>query len=320
MSKLEINSGIMETKYGDLYGVKPAEYYNTGEIESCRIYEESELNIEGISIRPLYGYPDARRKDLPSVKFYKNGNIKNISVYEATNIVTRIGEFEVEKLTLYEDGSIKRLFLLDGKLSGYWSEEDEYNLAKTYEFSFEFACFKAKIMSLQFYKSGHLKSLTLWPKEIVQVKVQEENIKARTGISLYESGKIKSFEPDEETTIKTLIGDIEAYDKNAIGIHGETNSLNFYENGEVKSLITSTNIIEVLNKSGEKKIHSPKEVMLYANSEMKDTITVLVEFYEGHIMIDKKYKYNLEENEFTIRRYGEKVFTLAGNRKLTGNL
>ena len=320
MSKLEINHGIIETKYGKLYGVNPSEYHVTGEIESCRIDEESELNIKGMSIRPLYGYPDARRKDLPSVRFYKSGNIKTIAIHESTNIITRIGEFEAEKLTLYEDGSIRRLFLLDGKLSGYWSEEDEYDLAKVYEFSFEFASFKAKIMSLQFYKSGQLKSLTLWPKEIVQVKLKEENIKVRTGISLYESGKIKSFEPYEETIIRTSIGAIEAYDKNSIGIHGEANSLKFYENGEVKSLITSTNIIEVLSKSGEKKIHSPKEVMLYANSEMKDTITVLIEFYEGYVMIDKKYKYNLEENEFIIRRYGEKVFTLVGNRKLTGNL
>lgn len=319
MSKIEIKNDIIETKYGNLNKVTPAQYYNTGELESCRIDEKSELNIGGMSISPLYGYPDVRRKDLPSVKFYKSGNIKTISLYEATNIKTSLGDFEAEKLTLYEDGSIRRLFLLDGKLSGYWSEDDEYNLAKIYELNFEFTSFKAKLMSLQFYKSGQLKSLTLWPKEIIKVKVKEDNIKVRIGISLYENGKIESIEPYEETTIKTSIGNIEAYDKNAIGIHGESNSLKFYEDGEIKSLITSASIIEVVNEKGEKKIHSPKEVMLYANSEIKDTITVLIEFYKDYVLIDEKYKYNLEENKFIIRRYGEKVFTLLGNRKFTGN-
>ena len=58
--------------------------------------------------------------------------------------------------------------------------------------------------------------------------------------------------------------------------------------------------------------------MLYANSEMKDTVTVLIEFYEDYVLIDEKYKYNLKENKFIITRYGEKVFTLFGNRKFTG--
>ena len=60
------------------------------------------------------------------------------------------------------------MFLLDGKLSGYWSEDDEYNLAKTYKFNFEFASFEAKVISLHFYKTEELKSITLWPKERVK--------------------------------------------------------------------------------------------------------------------------------------------------------
>lgn len=306
---------VIDTKYGRLYEVSVAETYDTGEIESCRLDEESELKLLGTSIVPLYGYPDVRRKESPAVKFYKSGNIKTISLNESTIIETQIGKVEAEKLMLYEEGFLKRLFPLDGKLSGYWSEDDEYNLAKKYEFDFSFATFKAKVISLQFYKGGQLKSLTLWPREFVQVKLEGKNSKARIGISLYENGKLKSFEPYNETIINTPIGDIEAYDKNAIGIHGEENSLNFYEDGKVKSLITSTNIIEVENVNGDKIIHSPKEVMIYSNSDVKDLITVSIEFYGEKIIIDNKYEYDLERNKFIIKRYKEKVFTLMGDRK-----
>lgn len=320
MNELNIKNNILKTKYGNFYDIKPIEWYQTGEIEACFVDEESKLNIANTEIVPLYGYADVRRKDLPSIKFYKNGNLKTISLYEATKIKTEIGEFETEKLTLYEDGQIKRLLLLDGKLSGYWSEDDEYSLAKEYEFSFEFAFFKTKVMSLLFYESGAFKSLTLWPKEIIDIKLKDKDVKVRIGMSVYESGQLKSFEPYDELVIDTPIGDIEAYDKNAIAVNGETNSLNFYENGQLKSIVTSTNIIEVTDSKGNKDVHSPKEVFLFSNSQMKDTITVLVEFFEDYIVIDKQYKYDLEQNKFIIKRFSEKVFTLAGNKKLIGNI
>lgn len=316
MNKLNIKNSILETQYGRLYDVKAARWYDTGEIESCFVEEESKLDLLETKLVPLYGYIDTRRKDLPSVKFYKDGSLKAISLYKSTKIKTKIGEFETEKLTFYEGGQIKRLLLLDGKLSGYWSEEDEYSLAKEYEFSFEFTSFKRKVISLLFYKSGEFKSLTLWPEEVIKIKLKDEYLKARIGISVYESGKLKSFEPYDEVIVETPIGNIEAYDKNAIGVNGERNSLNFYENGEIKSLITSTNIIEIIDHNGNKHVHSPKELILFSNSEMKDTITVLVEFFKDYIIIDKQYKYLLRDSQFTIKRFGEKVLTLAGNKKV----
>lgn len=305
----------IKTKYGILNDAVIAGYYSTGEPESYKIEEESELDILGYKFIPLYGFLDERRKEFPAVKVYKNGNIKCIYLNESTSINTSIGIFEVEKITFYEGGEINRLFLLDGKLSGYWSEDDEYNLAKKYKFDFDFTSFESKIISLHFYKSGHVKSLTLWPKDRIKLNIGTNSIVTRIGFSLYESGALKSCEPFRPIEISTPIGKVDAYDINAIGIHGDTNSLNFYENGDIKSLITSTNTITICTSEGDTIFHSPKKVRIYSNSEVMDTVTLSLEFRDGKIIIDNEYEYNLKDNIFEIKKFGERQFTLSGDQQ-----
>ena len=303
----------IKTKFGDLNDAFVAGYYSSGEVEEYKLEEESELNILGYKLIPSYEFPDVRRKEFPSVKVYKNGNIRSILLNESTPITTKIGIYEVEKITFYEEGQINRLFMLDGKLSGYWSEDDEYNLAKAYKFDFDFASFEAKAMSLHFYKTEELKSITLWPKERVKLKIGDYNIIGRIGFSLYKSGKIKSCEPFRPITINTPIGDIEAYDVNALGIHGDQNSLNFYEDGKIKSLITSRNTITIYTLKGDTIFHSPKKVRIYSNSEVMDTISLNIEFSEDKIVIDNEYEYSLLENRFEIKSFGERQLTLGGD-------
>lgn len=303
----------IETKYGVLNDAAIAENYLTGEPESYRVEEYSELEILGYKLVPLYGFSDERRKELPSVKVFKNGNIKSISLNTLTSIQTAIGEFEVEKLTFYEEGPVNRLFFLDGKLTGFWSEEDEYNLAKAYDFNLEFSQFRAKIMSIHFYNTGELKSFTLWPKERINLSIGEYSFVGRIGASLYKNGKLKSCEPFRPIIINTPIGDIESYDINAIGIHGDSNSLNFYENGDVKSIITGNNTITVYTSEGEAIIHSPKKVRLYSNSVVMDVVTLKLEFCADKIIIDDKYEYDIVKNNFEIKPFGEKKFTLNGD-------
>jgi hypothetical protein len=303
----------INTKYGDLNDAFIASYYQSGEPESYRVDEESELGILGYKLIPLYGFIDERRKEFPPVKVFKNGNIKSISLNDLIEIETAIGKFEVEKITFYKSGEINRLFLLDGKLSGYWSEEDEYNLAKTYKFDFKFSSFEGKPMSLHFYETHELQSITLWPKERIQINVGEYNFVGRIGASLYKSGQLKSCEPFRATTVNTPIGKIDAYDINALGIHGDSNSLNFYENGGIKSLITSTNTITINTSEGDRIFHSPKKIRLYSSSEVLDTITLKIEFTNNKVIIDDKYEYDLDDNKFEIKSFGERHFTLNGD-------
>lgn len=303
----------IKTQYGALNDAVISSYYSTGEPETYNVEEKSELEILGYKLVPLYGFLDERRKEFPPVKVFKSGNIRSISLSKTTCINTTVGSFEVEKITFYEEGQINRMFLLDGKLSGYWSEDDEYNLAKPYKLNFEFSSFEAKIISLHFYKTEELKSVTLWPKERIRLNIGEYNFAGRIGFSLYQNGKIQSCEPFRQVSLNTPIGIIEAYDINALGIHGDSNSLNFYEDGTIKSLITSTNTITISTAYGDNIFHSPKKIRLYSNSEILDTITLKVEFTEKKVIIDDKYEYDIAENKFKIESFGEKKFTLSGD-------
>lgn len=300
-------------EYGILKDAVITEKYNDDIIESFKVEEESKLNINGQIFIPRYGMAEERRKELPAIRLYKSGKIKSLDLEEITEVKTKAGTFKAEKIVFYEDGNIKRIFPLDGKMSGYWSEEDEYNLAEEYEFKFSFTEFKKKIISIQFMKNGDIKSVTLWPKERINVIHNNEKINVRVGFSIYEDGTLKTCEPSSATVVNTPIGKIEAYDENAIGIHGEDNSLKFNKDGTVKELITSTNIIKVINKDGDIIVHSPREVYLFANSDMKDLITVSLEFTFDKVIIDKIYEYDLSENKFKIETFGEKKLTLIGD-------
>lgn len=305
--------GSICTEYGIISGITSVNFYLTGEIEECMINKKNKINVMGKMLIPLYEYSNGRKKYIPSLTFYKSGNIKTISLNKNEVIETKEGAFEVEKISFYEEGGIKRLFLLDGKLSAYWTEDDEYNLAKYYAFKFPFGNFKAKIISLQFYSSQKIKSITFWPKEIISIETDVGKIQVRIGLGLYENGKLRSCEPYKPTKVLTPIGMIQAYDANAIGIHGEINSLNFYEDGTVKSLKTTTNYIEVYKSNGEKIVHEPKETLNHFNNDILDIIPLYLEFEKDIVRIDDKYEYNLQDNNFKIRRYGQPIFTLDGD-------
>ncbi|MDS0526900.1 hypothetical protein NNC19_14505 [Clostridium sp. SHJSY1] len=299
------------TKYGVLNGVATIGKYNSGEYEYFILNEKSELNISGNKFIPLYEEVKERRKELPSVRFYKNGNIKSLALNEQITVNTDVGDFSAEKIVFYEDGKIKRLFPLDGKLSAYWTEEDEYKLANKYIIHTRKVDFSSKIISLFFFKSGKIKSVTLWSKERIKLKIKDELINIRIGLSFYEDGEISSCEPAIPTPIKTPIGIIDAFDKSAIGIHGEDNSLKFNENGSIKSLITSTNKIEVTNREGEKEIYSSKTIKKYVG-DINTTVPVCIEFFENDIKINED-KYKINENSFEIYTLVGKTLTLKGD-------
>jgi len=305
--------GKICTDYGVISGITSVNFYLTGELEDCVVTKENKINVMGRLLTPLYEYSNGRKKYIPSLTFYKSGKLKTISLNKSEAIETKEGNFKAEKIIFSEEGVLKRLFMLDGKLSAYWSEEDEYNLAEYYEFKFSFAAFKAKIISLQFYPSEKIRSITFWPKESISVNTIFGKIQVRIGLGLYENGKLRSCEPYKPTKVITPIGIIQAYDANALGIHGETNSLNFYEDGTIKSLKTTTNYIEVYKSDGEKIVHEPKETINHFNNDVLDINPLFIEFEGNMVKIDQKYEYNLEGFDFKIRRYGQSALTLDGD-------
>lgn len=209
---------------------------------------------------PVYHVEDHGRMKLVPVKKFDSGNIRSLQLQEGTKIETSLGYIKAEFLTFYETGELQRLFPLNGKLSGYWTESNEYNLAKELSITVNNNTITAKIIAINFYKSGAVKSLTFWPKERVELLTNSGNILIKNGISFYENGNVKSYEPLTPINIDTQVGAVESFDPSPIGITGDRNSLMFNEAGEIVKFSTITNSISVLDTMGNKQLFNPNRI------------------------------------------------------------
>lgn len=290
----------IQTKYGVLKGISSAECYKQGTLKECILTVYNELLTPYGKLIPQYEQDHVRRKYASSLSFYESGHIKSIMLNEQTSIKTALGTFPAEKLTFYEDGKLKRLFPVNGKLTGYWTEDNEYALASEHRFKFGFGEMTNKVMSLHFYPSGKLKSLSLWPKEEAEIQLDLGTIPIRIGMSFYESGQLKSCEPAKPTPVKTPIGTIMAYNNQAIGIHGDANSLQFYEDGTLKVLVTSTDKIEIYDEEQHKSCYAPEEKRSLIHDKGYDIAPLSIAFYQEKVSMNEEIEYALDRYSFTI--------------------
>jgi hypothetical protein len=241
----------LQTPYGIFSGITTWENYSDGSPKGILLEEQNVILTHAGELIPFYGDDSPRRKYKPSVTFHKNGMIKAVQLNAQQGVMTPIGELPAELITFYDTGEIRRVFPLDGKISGFWSEEDERTLNIPLSFDFGFTSFTAMISGLCFYKSGMIRSLTLFPGETVDVKTARfGTIRVRHGFSLYESGALKTAEPAEPVNLQTPVGMLTAYDDHAHGIHADANSLGFDEQGRVISLSVSNERLSVCRKCG----------------------------------------------------------------------
>jgi hypothetical protein len=240
-----LNFKILENKQlelpdGVFTGVESYGCYPSGELEGVKLSEKNIIDTTAGELVPFYTETH-RRKNKYSVEFYKDGTVKAVALEEEQEIQSPIGEFPAELVTFFETGELKRFFPLDGKLSGMWSEEQEKALAIPLSFEFPFTSFKAIISGVAFYKSGDIRSVTLFPGETITISTKYGDILTRNGFSLYESGALESLEPAVPFEIKTLANTITAFDPNAVGINADINSLVFDESGAFLSFTKSQN-------------------------------------------------------------------------------
>jgi antitoxin component YwqK of YwqJK toxin-antitoxin module len=292
----------ISTVYGVLYGCIDPEFYESGNLKSTRFDKENNILTEIGLLIPQYTDDNVRRKYSSSVTFYENGNLKSISLEKQTEVLTPLGRLPAELITFYEDGSVKRVFPLNGKISGYWSESDEAELARPMSFEFNFGEFSAKIMCVYFYNSGRVKSITLFPNEVIELAAPIGKIKVRTGFSLYESGRLKSVEPAVPVAADTPIGKLTAYDSGAIGINGDINSLTFKEDGRIESLKLSDE--EIIVKSNDNIVDIIKSSLMQNPLDEEDFILMpfSVKFEDGIVLFEDevKHSYFIDETKFTV--------------------
>lgn len=191
---------------------------------------------------------------------------------------------------------------MNGKLSGYWSQEDEEKLCEEFQFHFPFGSFKTKIIGLCFYESGNLKSMTLWPGETIILKTNHGLLPVRIGFSLYENGKLKSVEPAYEITVPTSIGELTAFNENTLGINADCNSLVFTEGGNIQALCTSNSNVAIFEKDGS--FETMKALVKPDPFEEGVFSLIPLEIsFEGHYVkfsSDKTRIYDINTTRFTI--------------------
>lgn len=292
----------INTKYGVLKGLNYVKYYADGAMKECTLDKLNKLETPYGLLIPKYEYGEERSKHIPSVAFYDNGNLRKIYFEKQTDVNTSIGILPAELITFYEDESIKRIFPLNGKITGYWSEEDEYNLAEEIEIDISTGKLKEKIISVYFYKSGSIKSITFWSKNDIKINSPLGDVFVRIGVSLYEDGKLKSFEPAKPTAISTEIGSIMAYDTQAMGIYGDSNSVKFSNEGRVESLITSTDTIEVISKKGEKSLYEPLLKSSVIDENFMEIVPLNIEFHEYKVKFSSGIHHRFPA-EYIINQY-----------------
>jgi len=246
-----------------------------------------------------------RRKNKYSVEFYPSGAIKKVALEDVQEVQTPLGEMPAELISFFESGEVNRVFPLDGKISGMWSEQEERALAIPLSFALPFTAFTAIIGGIAFYQSGDIRSITLFPGETVAIATNYGEIKARNGFSLYESGKLESLEPSVPALIPTPIGAISAFDPNAIGVNADINSLVFDEDGRVITLTTALNCVAVQTTDGRSLRFAPREAVNPLDNESMMTVGLIIAFdYSADTVtfIDgaQKTALSVTENTFTI--------------------
>ncbi|MDQ0202921.1 hypothetical protein [Pectinatus haikarae] len=290
------------TKYGILYNCYNIARHKNGQVSECICQQESPLTISGTIYFPYYR-ENERRKLSPSIKFYSNGSVKSLYLEEQTIIKSSLGNFPAELITFYPDGSLCRVFPLNGKITGYWSEESEIKLIEKMPFSFFGGAFSARPMCFHFYEDGKLKSLTLQPSERILLNTPAGKLKIKCGFSLYEDGSLRSTEPAAAQKISTAIGEITVFDPDSVNVSADNGSLIFTKTGDIASLKT-TSSITVTDTHGHSFEITPIKTVHPLNENALLILPLLLKFTDGCITIIRsgleQYSYPVDQTHFTI--------------------
>lgn len=290
------------TLYGDLSGVEFRTLFSNGKMDGCLVTEPNSLVTPYGTLVPQYEAEDMGRRAVKPVYFYKDGSLKSIALQSQTMLETPVGAIPAELVTFHKSGSIKRIFPLDGKLSGFWSWKNEFALADPLTFRSPAGELTTKIIALQFYESGALKSITLWPGQTLKVTTPLGEITLRTGLSFYESGEIRSFEPYKKIDIPTPIGILTAYDNEPNGIHGDINSVQLSLNGSVEALSTVDHAVEVSIPGAERELFRPGVKNNVCGDERKVSVPMKIRFDKSAVVFhdNPTFSFDMENSKFTI--------------------
>ncbi|OOM79521.1 hypothetical protein [Clostridium sp. BL-8] len=289
-----------KTKYGEITGIVKHNLYENGTLRDCTIGKANILKTKYGELIPQYDYVDIRRKYIKSISFFEDGTLQRISLNTQTRISTSLGPIYAELITFYPNENINRIFPLNGQLSAYWDEDQEFALSKKIPLTFPFGDLEVISTGIYFYDNGNVKGISLWPEERLEINTPIGKQSVRLGFSLYENGDIKAFEPSSPLSVPTPIGNIVAFDSNNYTFFKEMKSVNFTETGSLECILTSKNKIQVID-STIKKTHffEPKYYDDLGNGEYY-IYPLKIAFKDDFVYFDDINKFSINECTFSI--------------------
>ena len=248
----------IDTRYGPLPTDGLVERHPDGSLLAAAVAAPFALDTSIGRLAPQHSIDDARRMYKPPLTFHQNGQARSVPLETRTVVETPVGPLPAELVTFHENGSIARVFPLNGKLSGYWTEADEAGLAEVLTVPTPIGDVAGKFVAVAFDEAGRLRSLTLWPGEEVVVRAPCGKVPVRLGLSFHPGGGLRSLEPARPVEAPTPVGPVWAYDPDAVGIAGDDNSLAFDPDGQVVRAATVRSVVIAQLADGTRRELAPQ--------------------------------------------------------------
>jgi len=247
----------VETRYGLLPSQGPVDRHPDGGVRAVHLETAHPFATSLGRLVPQHTIDDSRRMFKPPVTFHPNGQVRSLPLESRTVVATPAGALPAELVTFHENGAVARVFPLNGKLTGYWTEADEAGLAEVLRIETPIGPVAAKCVCVAFDPEGRLRSLTLWPGEEVAVRSPAGMAPVRLGLSFHADGSLRSLEPARPLEAPTPAGPVWAFDPDAVGISGDENSLCFDPDGAVARIATVRTALAVRLPDGSRREFAP---------------------------------------------------------------
>lgn len=263
------------------------ENYPEGMLRSCVPLEPFTTRYGKAELVAQHLEEPPRRPSVAALEFHTNGALMGLTLQEPITLDTPVGLVQAERLTFHSDGTLRRVFTTAGKPSATWTEDDEKAKSPKAVFQLPSGPIEAQLIGLCFYPSGKLRSVTLWPGEVVGVSTPLGRLPARIGIAFHESGALKSFEPARPAPIPTPLGAITAFHALAVGIHGDCGSVEFSMDGQIAALRTDDCRLTVSDREGNVvAVHTVREIPSRCEEEATERVPMVIAFDADHFTVD----------------------------------
>jgi len=290
LRQVEESMKTVTTRFGT-FGVQDmVECYPRGSLRAVIPSEGTVIITPHGAFIPRCEATDERTKTGASLEFYPDGALRSIILEKRTLVATPAGEVLAEQILFHPDGGLKRVFPLCGRTSAYWTQEDEAGLLTPFGVSTPTGRITAKFLSLAFDARGALRSLTLFPGQVVDLATPVGTVPVRIGAAFYPDGALRSVEPGRPTEVPTPAGRVLAFDPDATGITGDVNSLQFDPSGRLTHVATVRTRLTIRNHAGcDQDVLPAFRESLCGNSET-EPVAMSVSFEPGRVVVRRSPK------------------------------